>query len=69
MQKIATAIFMVLMGMALGALLFTIAYAATDWYTTGSHVLFDQLNANPVPVMHLAWADVAARDFGRVQYA
>lgn len=69
MQKIATAIFMVLMGMALGALLFTVAYAATDWVRTGSHVLFDQLNANPVPVLHLAWANVAARDFGRVQYA
>ncbi|RUY34402.1 hypothetical protein EN978_34865, partial [Mesorhizobium sp. M7A.F.Ca.US.001.04.1.1] len=69
MQKIATAIFMVLMAMAMGALLFTVAYVATDWYRTGSHVLFDQLNANPLPVVRLAWADVTARNFDRVQYA
>ena len=69
MQKIATAIFMVLMAMAMGALLFTVAYVATDWYRTGSHVLFDQLNANPLPVVRQAWADMMARNFGRVQYA
>ncbi|MER9731854.1 type IV secretory system conjugative DNA transfer family protein [Mesorhizobium sp. M0217] len=69
MQKIATAIFMVLMAMALGALVFTVAYAATDWYRIGSHVLFDQLNANPLPVVRQAWADTMARNFGRIQYA
>src|SRR5690242_11934497 len=69
MQKIATAIFMMLVAMAMGALLFTVAYAATDWYRTGSHVLFDQLNANPWPVVRLAWADMTARNFDRVQYA
>ncbi|MER9560428.1 hypothetical protein, partial [Mesorhizobium sp. M0323] len=69
MQKIATAIFMVLMATALGGLAFTVAYAATDWFRTGSHVLFDQLNANPLPVVRLAWADTMARNFSRVQYA
>lgn len=69
MQKVATAIFMMLMAMALGVLLFTVAYAATDWYRTGAHVLFDQLNDNPLPVVRQAWSDTMARNFGRVQYA
>ena len=38
----------------LPAIIFTVAYAATDWYRTGSHVLFDQLNANPLPVVRQA---------------
>ncbi|WP_195180133.1 type IV secretory system conjugative DNA transfer family protein [Mesorhizobium sp. INR15] len=60
---------MALMAVALGALLFTVAYAAADWHRTGSHFLFDQLNASPLPVFRLAWADLEARDFGKVQYA
>jgi type IV secretion system protein VirD4 len=69
MKRIAETIFMALMAVALGVLFFTVAYAATDWYRTGSHLLFDQLNANPLPVVRLAWTDVHARDFDRVQYA
>ncbi|MGT2467786.1 hypothetical protein ACVOMV_27495 (plasmid) [Mesorhizobium atlanticum] len=49
--------------MALGVLLFTVAYAATDWYRTGAHVLFDQLNANPWPVVRQAWADNDGEEF------
>lgn len=69
MKRIAETVFMALMAVALGVLFFTVAYAATDWYRTGSHLLFDQLNANPLPVVRLAWADVQAKDLDRVQYA
>ncbi|MHA6645193.1 type IV secretory system conjugative DNA transfer family protein [Mesorhizobium sp. A623] len=69
MKRIAETIFMALMAVALGVLFFTVAYAATDWYRTGSHILFDQLNTNPLPVVQWAWADVQARDYDRVQYA
>lgn len=69
MKRIAETVFMALMAVALGVLFFTVAYAATDWYRTGSHLLLDQLNANPLPVVRGAWADIQARDFDRVQYA
>ncbi|RVC83443.1 hypothetical protein EN745_02835 [Mesorhizobium sp. M4A.F.Ca.ET.022.05.2.1] len=69
MEKIAGRIFLALMAVALGALLFVVAYAATDWYRTGSHFLFDSINADPRPVFGYAWTDLKAGRFAKLQYA
>lgn len=69
MEKIAGRIFLALMAVALGAFAFVVAYAATDWFRTGSHFLFDSLNADPRPVFGYAWTDLKAGSFDRLQYA
>ncbi|TIS86476.1 MAG: hypothetical protein E5W99_11560, partial [Mesorhizobium sp.] len=69
MKKIAGRIFLALMAVAVGTLLFVVAYAATDWYRTGSHFLFDSINADPRPVFAYAWTDLKAENFARLQYA
>ncbi|RWP98300.1 type IV secretory system conjugative DNA transfer family protein [Mesorhizobium sp.] len=69
MEKVAGRIFLALMAVALGALLFVVAYAATDWYRTGSHFLFDSINADPRPVFGYAWTDLKAGRFAKLQYA
>ncbi|TIS17587.1 MAG: hypothetical protein E5X07_33985, partial [Mesorhizobium sp.] len=69
MEKIAARIFLALMAVALGAFAFAVAYAATDWYRTGSHFLFDSINADPRPVFGYAWTDLKTRSFARLQYA
>ncbi|RWP30360.1 type IV secretory system conjugative DNA transfer family protein [Mesorhizobium sp.] len=69
MEKIAGRTFLALMAVALGALLFVVAYAATDWYRTGSHFLFDSINADPRPVFGYAWMDLRAGRFAKLQYA
>ncbi|MBE0564028.1 MAG: type IV secretory system conjugative DNA transfer family protein [Ochrobactrum anthropi] len=60
---------MALMAVALGAVCFMVAYAATDWYRTGSGFIFSVIDKDPMAAARYAWADLRAFNLARVQYA
>jgi len=69
MKKTAGFIFMALMAGALGVVCFMAAYAATEWYHTGSRFLFGLLDDHPLTAAGYAWADLKAFNLARIQYA
>lgn len=69
MKKTAGQVFMALMAVALGTVCFMVAYAATEWYRTGSRFLFGLIDKDPLTAARYAWADLKALDLARVQYA
>lgn len=69
MKRAAELVFMALMAVALGAVCFMVAYAATDWYRTGSGFIFSVIDKDPMAAARYAWADLRAFNLARVQYA
>jgi len=69
MKKTAELVFMALIGVALGAVCFMVAYAATDWYRTGSGFIFSLIDKDPMAAARYAWADLSAFNLASVQYA
>lgn len=69
MKRAAELVFMALMAVALGAVCFMVAYAATDWYRTGSGFIFSLIDKDPMAAAHYAWADLRAFNLTSVQYA
>jgi type IV secretion system protein VirD4 len=69
MKRAAELVFMVLMAVALGAVCFMVAYAATDWYRTGSGFIFSLVDKDPMAAARYAWADLRAFNLTSVQYA
>ena len=69
MKRAAELVFMALMAVALGIVCFMVAYAATDWYRTGSGFIFSLIDKDPMAAAHYAWADLRAFNLTSVQYA
>lgn len=69
MKRAAELVFMALMAVALGAVCFMVAYAATDWYRTGSGFIFSLIDKDPMAAARYAWADLRAFNRASVQYA
>ena len=69
MKRAAELVFMALMAVALGIVCFMVAYAATDWYRTGSGFIFSLIDKDPMAAARYAWADLRAFNLTSVQYA
>lgn len=69
MKKTAGLVFMALMAVALSAVCFMAAYAATEWYRTGSRFLFDLIDDDPLTAAGYAWADLKTFNLDGIQYA